>query len=119
MRQPSAHVRPPSAYIAIGESVHLFQELVASSRRAESSELPEGAVAPRGMSLPFTPLCLTFRELCYYVALPKVCTSSEIPWPAIAVVIVNVCSEVFVAVPKHGLALSKSHRWPPYLQTGW
>ena len=24
------------------------------------------------MSLPFTPLCLTFRELSYYVALPKV-----------------------------------------------
>ena len=23
------------------------------------------------MSLPFTPLCLTFRELSYYVALPK------------------------------------------------
>ena len=24
------------------------------------------------MSLPFTPLCLTFCELSYYVALPKV-----------------------------------------------
>jgi len=46
-------------------------ELVAASRRAESGLLPGGAVARRGMSLPFTPLCLTFRELSYYVPLPK------------------------------------------------
>ncbi len=72
---PGASQRRPSdarrASASRRRSMDGLGELVAASRRAESGLLPGGAVARRGMSLPFTPLCLTFRELSYYVPLPK------------------------------------------------
>ncbi|KAK9836331.1 hypothetical protein WJX81_006307 [Elliptochloris bilobata] len=67
----SPAVNPNHNPISRRRSMGSLAQLVASSRRAESGVLADGAVAPRGMSLPFTPLCLTFRELSYYVALPK------------------------------------------------
>lgn len=33
-----------------------------------------------GLVLPFTPLCLTFRNINYYVAMPKVPTSPTLPF---------------------------------------
>ena len=68
---PAASAGPAAA--SRRHSMQSLAEIVAASQRAERSGLPAGAAGTRGMSLPFTPLCLTFRELCYYVALPKVC----------------------------------------------
>ena len=67
---PAANPSPAPA--SRRHSMQSLANIVAASQRAERSGLPGGAAGARGMSLPFTPLCLTFRELSYYVALPKV-----------------------------------------------
>ena len=67
---PAANPGPAPA--SRRHSMQSLADIVAASQRAERSGLPGGAAGARGMSLPFTPLCLTFRELSYYVALPKV-----------------------------------------------
>ena len=71
-QNPNPATNPGPAPASRRQSMQSLADIVAASQRAERSGLPAGAPGARGMSLPFTPLCLTFRELSYYVVLPKV-----------------------------------------------
>ena len=71
-QNPNPAANPDPVPASRRRSMQSLADIVAASQRAERSGLPPGAAGVRGMSLPFTPLCLTFRELSYYVALPKV-----------------------------------------------
>ena len=71
-QNPNPVTSPDPVPASRRQSMQSLADIVAASQRAERSGLPPGAAGARGMSLPFTPLCLTFRELSYYVALPKV-----------------------------------------------
>lgn len=70
-QNPNPTANPDPVPASRRRSMQSLADIVAASQRAERSGLPAGGSGARGMSLPFTPLCLTFRELSYYVALPK------------------------------------------------